>query len=141
MLHYFWNFWFKLCDQWLRCLVLFSLLFLYLVLIATVADKDTLQTYMHLDGKEVSGAVLAKSWYHVSIPLMMQRFLLTFGQKSCMFPGVNQFFLNTYWEGVVFYIFNKWVQTPLKPSIWKIFFLMWNLLPSFLNVHMWEFLL
>lgn len=45
-------------DVWFN-----SLLFLYLVLIATVANKDTLQIYMYPDGKEVSLGALAKLWY------------------------------------------------------------------------------
>lgn len=45
-------------DVWFN-----SLLFLYLVLIATVANKDTLQIYMYPDGKGVLVGALAKLWY------------------------------------------------------------------------------
>ena len=56
----------------------FSLLFQYLSLIAIVADKDALQRYLYLDGKELSLIALVKSRYSFLNSIKRQRFLLEF---------------------------------------------------------------
>ena len=73
----------------------FSLLFQYLSLIAIVADKDALQRYLYLDGKELSLIVLVKSRYSFLNPINEAKVLVGIWLES--FVNVLPLYTFIFW--------------------------------------------